>query len=81
MHNNLHLLGLTLYIFLAECTATEPFSQDCCSNINLCSIDQGNCKSDADCQSGLTCQDTCPIGFPDGYRCCHNDGEYIFHLS
>ena len=64
-------------IFLAKCTVNNN-SEDCCSSINLCGHNHGNCKSDSDCQNGHTCEDTCPDGFPDGYKCCHNSGKYIF---
>ena len=68
---------LTLYVFLAQCTAINN-SEDCCSSINLCGLNQGNCKSDNDCQGDLTCEDTCPVGFPDGYKCCQTSGKFIF---
>ena len=69
-------------MFSAECTAIST-SEDCCSSTGyLCGHDQGNCKTDDDCKGALTCQDTCPEGFPNGYKCCHNSGKFILtHLS
>ena len=48
---------------------------DCCSINYLCGQGQGNCENDNDCQNGLTCENTCPEGFPEGYKCCHNSGK------
>ena len=69
---------LTLFLFLAECTAIDN-SEDCCSSINLCGHNQGNCKTDEDCQGDFTCEDTCPDGFPDGYKCCKNLCKFILN--
>ena len=52
-------------------------NEDCCTSEYICGHNQGNCKTDADCQSGLTCESTCPHGFPDGYKCCHNSGKFF----
>ena len=73
---------LTLYIFTAKCSVLTPSEelQDCCNKFTyLCDHNQGNCKSDEDCLSGLTCEETCPDGFPDDIKCCFNSGKCIFY--
>ena len=66
----------TLYVLLAECTAINH-NEDCCTSEHICGHNQGNCKTDNDCQSDLTCESTCPHGFPDGSKCCHNSGKFF----
>ena len=62
-------------MFSAECTAIST-SEDCCSSTGyLCGHNQGNCKTDDDCKGALTCENTCPQGFPSGYKCCYNSGK------
>ena len=55
-------------------------NEDCCNSEYMCGHNQGNCKTDTDCQNGLTCESTCPFGFPEGYKCCHNSGKYFWSI-
>ena len=44
----------------------------CCSTKEeKCSVGQGDCDFDHECQSGLVCgEDNCDSGFPGTYDCC-----------
>ena len=44
---------------------------DCCTSVNPCIAGDGNCHSDSECESGLTCGfGNCGPGFPTGFSCC-----------
>ena len=48
-------LGISL---LLDCRGGDT----CCTSLNRCDIDQGDCDSDSDCKLGLKCgKDNCPM--------------------
>ena len=46
----------------------------CCSSINPCKVEHGDCDSNDDCAEGLNCgTDNCGPEFPNGFDCCVRD--------
>ena len=47
---------------------------NCCSSSNPCTVGQGDCDSDSDCQGSLICghntSTDCPSGAPGSFDCC-----------
>ena len=72
---------LPLLFFLDECSSLlilaekcSPSNTDwaCCTETEKCSLGQGDCDFDFECQYDLICgDDNCNSGFPDtAYDCC-----------
>ena len=54
------------------CNGTHERTESCCSNTNLCTVNQGNCEADGDCIGNLRCgKNNCGSNFPKGTNCCY----------
>ena len=56
-----------------DCCYKPCEGNDCCSDDNLCGINQGDCDFDHQCQFGLKCgSNNCPasLGFDSKFDCC-----------
>ena len=53
-----------------QCTANDTH-QECCRGDNKCGVNEGDCDTDSDCESGLKCVPSCPKEFPEDYDCCN----------
>ena len=54
------------------CNGTHERTESCCSNTNLCTVNQGNCVVDSDCIGNLRCgKNNCDSKFPKGTNCCY----------
>ena len=56
-----------------DCCYKPCEGNDCCSDDNLCGINQGDCDFDHQCQFGLRCgSNNCPasLGFESEFDCC-----------
>ena len=56
-----------------DCCYKPCEGNDCCSDDNLCGINQGDCDFDHQCQFGLKCgSNNCPasLGFDSEFDCC-----------
>ena len=56
----------------ATCGATVA-DWSCCSSANPCIVEDGDCDSDSECESGLTCgTNNCGPLFPYSFDCCES---------
>ena len=54
------------------CNGTHERTESCCSNTNLCTVNEGNCEVDSDCIGNLQCgKNNCDSNFPKGTNCCY----------
>ena len=54
-----------------SCSENHTNTETCCSDMNKCDIDQGNCQDDSHCLGILQCGNSnCGNYFPNGTNCC-----------
>ena len=77
--NSADPLFLNLHLYYIDCGCNgigygyNEYYRNCCSEINLCGINQGDCDSDDQCDGDLVCgNNNCPSPFPSNADCCKN---------
>ena len=76
-------LHMSWKLLAPRCSASNTDHQ-CCTKEEKCSIGEGDCDLDDDCQEGLICGvDNCDSGFPGTeYDCCQQPlGDNIYKKS
>lgn len=49
----------------------DPYFRECCSVLNPCKMDEGDCDKDSECEDDLVCgRDNCGKPFPSEADCC-----------